>query len=297
MDYFTFKYNQKFSVYILQLLCEKLVDLVHRCKLKINTDKLYQDLKSIDSISNKFDIEKAKNFLLGLNSIKQALVKSSEEITKVFKSPIETLIPYPLHLEEITKELFDKEFIQEDELILNLISNFKNYDSGIEKKEVKENNISHCQNEFDKLNLFLSNFDTEKFEEDDDEEEKISNDNEEEYKCASLDIDQLVQYINSKDSNNKPKKSKKKNKKRKKELDNNAIELIGNYTSCIGNTTIASKRSKTNKTLINKKKTNDRDIELFKENISRISTCAFANHKIRPIISKEWLVKIERLMN
>lgn len=296
-------------MYILQLLAEKLVDLVHRCKLKLNTDILYQDVKIVNLIKNKSDIEKAKNFLLGLNSIKQALVKTSKDIGKVFKSPIESIKTFTINIEEIIKELFYKEFIQEDEIIFNLIHNFKYDDTGIDKKDLKANNLLIeeekyqsqylSQKELDKFNDHLRQLETDKFEEDDDEEEeevieKCSNDNEEECKCASLDIDELVQYINTKDANNKPKKIKKKNKKRKKES-NNLTKADYKNTKALENTIMIKNNYSNDKML--RQKTNDKDVELFKENITKISTCAFTNHKIRPIISKEWLVKIERLMN
>lgn len=91
------------------------------------------------------------------------------------------------------------------------------------------------------------------------------------------DIDDLLDYINSEEVDDKPKKTKKKNNKKDKK---SSTKLIPTSS---GNLTQAKDKEKLEK-----------EIEEFRNEIQNNSINAFSIHKIRPRISKEFLLGLNQ---
>ncbi len=256
MKYYCDILHYHFAIFILNVLSTKLISLIN-----------YVAKNYIDP--SNFQIKK-------IFKIRNCLNQTGNDILKVFKSAFNRT--YYFDMGSVLIEIFLRNILSQNE-INNLIKDedFEKLEkvNSIGEKDRFESYLNQFKNDIylydDEYNLDYNNEE----EKEEEEEEKIEEFKKEENKVNDnnniclKDIDELVEYINSNDIPLKKGKRKKKKNKKNKNLINNQDNL-------------------NDSSLINIK---DEIVEDFKYSINEYTSTN--NRKIKPNISKDWLVKYQ----
>lgn len=235
-------------------------------------------------INDEF-LKTVSTLLSELINLFNVIMSSSKEISLLFQSTFNLLYVEddslkPFIASEILKESFSQ-MIYNDEFIQKLFSILKTQNEDSNTKEIThkivqfETKLSENCKEMKRFSCFIQ-----------EESRKIK---ERRKKNTHIDLDDLVNYINDNKTNENEKKESKKNKKnlkkQKKQKQNTIINNNSNENNINNN----------NRSSINQEEI--KEINDFKDFLKTTSQIKFSFHKIRPILSKEWVSSLYKGMN
>lgn len=238
-------------------------------------------------INDEF-LQTVSTLLTELIKLFDVIMSSSQEITLLFQSTFNLLYLEddtlkPFIASEILKEAFAY-VINNDDFIQKMFSIIKTQDDDTNIKEIAhqieqfESKLAENCKERKRLSCFIQ-----------EESMKLKGRTRQN---NNIDLDDLVKYINDNQTNENNKKEGKKNKKNmtkkmKKQKQNSLIDNNSNKNNINNNNN--------DRNCINQE--DIKEINAFKNSLRTTSQIKFSFHKIRPILSKEWLSSLNKGIN